>query len=342
MIGTIRVCWRLGKGFAALMRHASRPTRLAIVALLALVAGSLFLAPVHSLWSKNVVIRGDVQTREVPDRCKDMHFDSYFWGTDDDDWIHGTDGNDMIWGLKGHDRIYGHGGDDCFDGGDDEDRCDDHDGWHDANDDHSWFDADWGEHESRRNSCDQWGFHFFTYSWWHHSTPTIELEWDAVAGGVYYNVYRATQPGGPYEGIASTGDAAYTDTSILEDTAYYYVITAVGADGFESVPSEETAQLVPSAEAPDATEPPLPTPPPGPPATDAPEPPTPTPPTTPEPTLPATETPSPAPSEVPTASPNEATPTPAPTPTPAETASPLPDPPPGTPDPTIEPSQSPA
>jgi hypothetical protein len=325
MIRTVRICWAMVKGFDAMVRHSSRPARLVMVALLALVLGSVFLSPVQSLWSKNVVIRGEVETREVPDRCKDMHFDSYLWGTDGDDWIHGTGGNDMIWGLKGHDSIYGHGGDDCFDGGDDEDRCDDHDGWHDANDDHSWFNADWGEHESRRNSCDQWGSHFFTFTWWHHSTPTIELEWNAVDGAVYYNVYRGTESGGPYEGIASTEAPAYTDTDIIEDTTYYYVVTAVDAEGFESVPSAEAAQLVPSGGSPEATSPP--------PQAPAPPPDAPTPPETSAPD--ATAGPSPAPAE--TAPPEEtASPTPAeevPAPTPIDTPLPPPEP---TPPPPVE------
>jgi fibronectin type 3 domain-containing protein len=138
---------------------------------------------------------------------------------------------------------------DCFDGGDDDDRCDDGDGWYDANNDHSSYDVNWGEHESTRNSCDQWGSRFQTSSWWHHSTPTIELAWGPVNGAIYYNVYRSTVSGGPYTGIASTPGPAYTDADIVEDTAYYYVITAVDGDGFESVPSVETGQLVPSATA---------------------------------------------------------------------------------------------
>lgn len=259
--------------FAALTEHGSRPLRLLGVAVFVLVLGSLFISPVHSLWSKNLVISGGAEVRKVPDRCKDMQFDSYVWGTDQDDRIDGTSGDDMIWGLKGNDRIYGQGGNDCFDGGDDEDRCDDGDGWYDADNEHSWYDEEWGEHESTRNSCDQWGSRFRSTSSWHHSTPTIELTWGGEVGAQYYNVYRSTEPGGPYGSIGSTETPAYTDVGVLEDIWYYYVITAVDADGFESVPSLETGQMVPSGvPEPSATGSPAPTDTPAPAETPAPTP----------------------------------------------------------------------
>lgn len=322
--------------FAAFGRHGSRPLRLVAIAALVLVLGSVFLSPVHSLWSKNLFIQGDVSTRKVPDRCKDMHFDSYFWGSDKDDTIHGTSGNDMIWGLQGHDSIYGHGGDDCFDGGDDEDRCDDNDGWYDADQNHSWYDTEWGEHDSKRNSCDQWGSQFYATSWWHHSTPTIELTWQGLDGSQYYNVYRSTEAGGPYESVGSVDEPAYTDVGILEDTWYYYVITAIDAEGFESVPSQETAQLVPSDVPSDDNEPsptPVPEDPLAPEATE-----------TPAPTTGASATPEPSPSDtpVPTATPEPSpgeTPVPTETPAPLPTGTPTPEPgPTGTPVPTETPT----
>lgn len=342
--------------FSRLLTHGSRPLRLIGVAAVIVVVCSIFLSPVHSLWSKNLLIQGDATTRKVPDRCKDMHFDSYFWGTDGDDTIHGTSGNDMIWGLKGHDSIYGHGGDDCFDGGDDEDRCDDGDGWFDGHKDHSWFDADWGEHESKRNSCDQWGSMFFLTSWWHHSTPTIELMWQETEGALYYNVYRSTEAGGPYESIGSSEEALYSDVGVLEDTWYYYVITAVDDEGFESVPSTETAELVPA----DTAETPEPEEPSATPEPRAAEPPAPLPDATEAPSPPPLETPvpteSPTPSPVATPTPSvtqepSPTATPAPTPTPIPTTTPWPGPtdvptpetpaPTPTPEPVSEPTQAP-
>lgn len=305
---------------AVLAGHGWRPLRLFGTGLFVIVLGSLFLSPVHSLWSKNLVISGDVQVREIPDRCEDMHFDSYYWGTDDDDTIHGSSGNDMIWGLKGHDSIYGEGGSDCFDGGDDDDRCDDNDGWYDADTEHSWYDQNWGEHESTRNSCDQWGSRFLATSWWHHSTPTIELTWAGEEGAQYYNVYRSTVPGGPYESVASTDVPSYSDVGVLEDAWYYYVITAVDSEGFESVPSIETGQMVPSNGS-EPSEPGLPTEPLA--SVDAPAP---TPADEPPEEAPAvTDSPAPAPADAPVAAPIE---TPAPTPldasAPPPTATPTP------------------
>jgi hypothetical protein len=309
-------------GIAALATNGWRVLPVFAVVLLALVLGSLMLTPMNALWSKNLVIKGGVDVRDVPERCEDMQFDSYFWGTNGDDRIDGTEGNDMIWGLNGHDQIYGHGGSDCFDGGDDDDKCDDDDGWYDADEEHSSYDVNWGEHESKRNSCDQWGSRFQTTSWWHHSTPTIELGWAAVEGAGYYNVYRSTDSGGPYTGIGSTPVPAYTDTDILEDTTYYYVITAVDADGFESVPSAETAQLVPStADTPVAADTPAPTQAP-PPADAAPS----------EPTA----TPLPEPASTPPPEPT-ATPLPEPTADPSPTATPAPE---LVPEPTITPDPS--
>lgn len=303
---------RGGAALSALTSSGWRLLRILGVGILVLVAGSIFLTPVHSLWSSNLLIKGDASVRKVPDHCKDMHFDSYIWGTDSDDVLYGTNGNDMIWGLGGKDRIYGHGGDDCFDGGGNYDRCDDNDGWFDARTHKSTYDIGRGEHDSRRNSCDQWGPRFSVSSWWHHSTPTIELAWEPVTGAVYYNVYRATEEDGPYDAISSTKSPAYTDIDILENTPYYYVLTAVDADGFESVPSLETSQLVPSQatapgyEAPTDTETPAPedTPLGGEP-TDTPA---------------SSETPAPHPSTTPVSEP-EHTATPAPTkpPTPAPT-----------------------
>lgn len=333
--------------FAGMTGRGARPLMMLGLAGLALVLGSIFLSPVQSLWSKNLTIRGDVQTRSIPDRCKDMHFDSYSWGTDRDDKIYGTSGNDMIWGLQGHDSIYGNGGDDCFDGGGDDDRCDDGDGWYDANKEHDSYDTEWGEHESTRNSCDQWGSHFDIVSSWHHSTPTIDLAWPAAQGAVYYNVYRGTEAGGPYTGIASTPAPAYTDVGVMEDTTYYYVVTAVDGDGFESVPSRETSQLVPS---PGPSE--TPTPAPGE-ATPLEPAATPTQAPIPADTTPAEPavTPTPPPEEAPTPTGTDVpslTPGPTPTPTPEATApevtpAPTPEPPSETPAPAeATPAETPA
>lgn len=325
-------------GLTAARRFGVLGMRVLDVVVLTLVIGSLLLSPVHSLWSSNLSLKGSADVGNVPDRCKDKHFDSYILGTEDDDQIDGTEGNDMIWGLGGNDKIYGHGGDDCIDGGDGHNNCDDKDGWYDAGKEHDRYSSN-GEHESSRNECNQWGHQVHLQSFWHHSTPTIELTWEPQDEALYYNIYRSTEAGGPYEGIASATDFKYSDIGVAEETWYYYVVTAVNADGFESVASTETGQLVPSADigAPPAEPTPTPddgyidTPPiprddPGTPDLDEPG----------DPDL-SEPTATPAPTDAATPDPN-ATPVPTDAPTPEPTAAPSLEP---TPEPTTAPTPEP-
>ena len=55
----------IGEGLRALARHSSRSLLLLGLAILALVIASVLLTSVESLWSKNLVIEGEVQIREV-------------------------------------------------------------------------------------------------------------------------------------------------------------------------------------------------------------------------------------------------------------------------------------
>ena len=62
-----------------------------------------------------------------------------------------------------------------------------------------------------------------------------------VPGAFTYNVKRATASGGSYTVIApSIGAAGFKDTTVTNQVTYYYVITAVNADG-ESVNSVEVS-----------------------------------------------------------------------------------------------------
>lgn len=67
----------------------------------------------------------------------------------------------------------------------------------------------------------------------------VALTWTAVTGATGYNVKRSTTAGGPYTTIASnvTG-TSYEDTNVVNGTTYYYVVTAIGANG-ESANSNE-------------------------------------------------------------------------------------------------------
>jgi hypothetical protein len=61
------------------------------------------------------------------------------------------------------------------------------------------------------------------------ATGQVSLTWTAPAGGAYvYNVKRSTVSGGPYTTIASNVSAtSYTDTTFVNGTTYYYVVSGV-------------------------------------------------------------------------------------------------------------------
>ncbi len=73
----------------------------------------------------------------------------------------------------------------------------------------------------------------------------ISLAWTASTGATSYNVKRAATNGGPYTTVASPAGTSYTDTTVTNGTAYYYVVTAVSASG-ESANSNQ-ASATPSA-----------------------------------------------------------------------------------------------
>ena len=66
------------------------------------------------------------------------------------------------------------------------------------------------------------------------------------SGVVGYYVYRGTASGGesstPLSSTPING-ASYVDANVTPGTAYYYVVTAVGSNGTQSAPSNETEAL---------------------------------------------------------------------------------------------------
>jgi fibronectin type 3 domain-containing protein len=77
----------------------------------------------------------------------------------------------------------------------------------------------------------------------------VDLSWTAstsssVAG---YNVYRGTQPAGPFTKINSSLDTstAYTDATVVSGQTYYYTTTAVDSSGVESGDSNVVQAVVP-------------------------------------------------------------------------------------------------
>jgi len=80
------------------------------------------------------------------------------------------------------------------------------------------------------------------------SNYSVTLYWNAsispdIAG---YNVYRGTVSGGPYTKIGGlVTDTTYTDTTVANNTTYYYVTTAVNTSNAQSGYSEQVTVEVP-------------------------------------------------------------------------------------------------
>ena len=71
------------------------------------------------------------------------------------------------------------------------------------------------------------------------------LTWDAVPGADGYILKRAASSGGPYAN-AATGiiGTTYTDTGLIDNTAYYYVVSATNAYGASLDSAEASATTV--------------------------------------------------------------------------------------------------
>jgi fibronectin type 3 domain-containing protein len=67
------------------------------------------------------------------------------------------------------------------------------------------------------------------------------LSWTACLGATSYNVKRATTPGGPYTTIVNITATSFVNSGLTNGTAYYYVVTALNADGESAHSSEKSA-----------------------------------------------------------------------------------------------------
>jgi fibronectin type 3 domain-containing protein len=77
----------------------------------------------------------------------------------------------------------------------------------------------------------------------------VTLEWNASRSRVIgYNVYRSGTSGGPYTQINSAPESAtsYTDSTVVAGSTYFYVTTAVGANGIGSVNSNQVKAVIPA------------------------------------------------------------------------------------------------
>ena len=78
---------------------------------------------------------------------------------------------------------------------------------------------------------------------------SVSISWDpsASANAAYYNVYRGTVAGGPYNLLSSNITAdTYTDPTVQSGTTYYYVTTTVSTAGMESIFSNQFKCSIPS------------------------------------------------------------------------------------------------
>jgi regulation of enolase protein 1 (concanavalin A-like superfamily) len=69
----------------------------------------------------------------------------------------------------------------------------------------------------------------------------VALSWNSSAGATSYNVKRATVSGGPYTTIGSPTLTSFTDTTALNGTNYYYVVSAVNSGGQSANSSQVSA-----------------------------------------------------------------------------------------------------
>ena len=76
---------------------------------------------------------------------------------------------------------------------------------------------------------------------------SVDLTWGASANAVGYNIYRGTVSGGPYTMINGSlnGSTAYTDSTVVSGTTYYYVATSVDSSSNESGYSNQAQAVIP-------------------------------------------------------------------------------------------------
>ena len=74
----------------------------------------------------------------------------------------------------------------------------------------------------------------------------IKLSWGGGAEATSFTIKRSTSPGGPYTAVGTTTNSTYSDSGLTNGMTYYYVVSAVNANGesANSVEVNATAQAV--------------------------------------------------------------------------------------------------
>jgi len=70
----------------------------------------------------------------------------------------------------------------------------------------------------------------------------VALIWSTSNGATSYRVKRATTSGGPYSQVGEPTSASYTDGSLMNDTTYYYVVSAVNSAGASANSAQASAR----------------------------------------------------------------------------------------------------
>ena len=78
----------------------------------------------------------------------------------------------------------------------------------------------------------------------------VTLSWATTSGATGYHVKRATTNGGPYTQIGAPTADAYSDTTTLNGTTYYYVVSALDSAGESSNSAQVSALPVAPASIP--------------------------------------------------------------------------------------------
>jgi fibronectin type 3 domain-containing protein/regulation of enolase protein 1 (concanavalin A-like superfamily) len=76
----------------------------------------------------------------------------------------------------------------------------------------------------------------------------VTLTWPAVSGASSYNLKSATNNGGPYSVLTNVTTTNYTNTGLLNDTTYYYVVSAlnIAGESTNGVQASATPQAPPT------------------------------------------------------------------------------------------------
>ena len=81
----------------------------------------------------------------------------------------------------------------------------------------------------------------------------VGLSWTASSGATSYHVKRATTNGGPYTQVAAPTTANFTDTGLTNGTTYFYVVSALNANGESGNSAQASATPTGAAQTADVT-----------------------------------------------------------------------------------------